>query len=399
MTDSTVPRMKVLYFQGLGGASGDMILAALASLGVDLDSVEQAVSRLAGTPIRLRVEPASSHALHGVRVHVEAPEDSPSTRHRSLADILTLIGNGDLPPGVQAQSERVFMRLAEAEADVHNTTPDAIHFHEVGALDSIADIVGCCLGLDRLAVDDVAVAPLPIGCGTVECAHGIYPTPAPATAWLLRDSAVVQTDEPFELVTPTGAALLTTWRSLALVPPGSRLVQIGYGFGHRTLNGRPNVLRAMLFEPPVESEGDSCLVLECHVDDTTPELIGQFTEKALAAGALDVYTTGVQMKKQRPGTLVTILCRLDDREAVLDLLFRETTTFGVRESVSQRTTLKRRMETVETPFGPVRVKVGTWRGDDVTVAPEMDDCIRLASEAGVSTRSVYEAALRPVDHG
>jgi uncharacterized protein (TIGR00299 family) protein len=391
--------MKVLYFQGLGGASGDMILAALASLGVDLDSVEQAVSRLAGTPIRLRVEPASSHALHGVRVHVEAPEDSPSTRHRSLADILTLIGNGDLPPGVQAQSERVFMRLAEAEADVHNTTPDAIHFHEVGALDSIADIVGCCLGLDRLAVDDVAVAPLPIGCGTVECAHGIYPTPAPATAWLLRDSAVVQTDEPFELVTPTGAALLTTWRSLALVPPGSRLVQIGYGFGHRTLNGRPNVLRAMLFEPPVESEGDSCLVLECHVDDTTPELIGQFTEKALAAGALDVYTTGVQMKKQRPGTLVTILCRLDDREAVLDLLFRETTTFGVRESVSQRTTLKRRMETVETPFGPVRVKVGTWRGDDVTVAPEMDDCIRLASEAGVSTRSVYEAALRPVDHG
>ena len=389
----------MLYFQGLGGASGDMILAALASLGVDLDSVEQAVSRLAGTPIRLRVEPASSHALHGVRVHVEAPEDSPSTRHRSLADILTLIGNGDLPPGVQAQSERVFMRLAEAEADVHNTTPDAIHFHEVGALDSIADIVGCCLGLDRLAVDDVAVAPLPIGCGTVECAHGIYPTPAPATAWLLRDSAVVQTDEPFELVTPTGAALLTTWRSLALVPPGSRLVQIGYGFGHRTLNGRPNVLRAMLFEPPVESEGDSCLVLECHVDDTTPELIGQFTEKALAAGALDVYTTGVQMKKQRPGTLVTILCRLDDREAVLDLLFRETTTFGVRESVSQRTTLKRRMETVETPFGPVRVKVGTWRGDDVTVAPEMDDCIRLASEAGVSTRSVYEAALRPVDHG
>jgi len=245
----------------------------------------------------------------------------------------------------------------------------------------------------------VAVAPLPIGCGTGECAHGIYPTPAPATAWLLRDSAVVQTDEPFELVTPTGAALLTTWRSLALVPPGSRLVQIGYGFGHRTLNGRPNVLRAMLFEPPVESEGDSCLVLECHVDDTTPELIGQFTEKALAAGALDVYTTGVQMKKQRPGTLVTILCRLDDREAVLDLLFRETTTFGVRESVSQRTTLKRRMETVETPFGPVRVKVGTWRGDDVTVAPEMDDCIRLASEAGVSTRSVYEAALRPVDHG
>ena len=390
--------MKILYFQSVGGASGDMILAAFSALGVDMEEVERAVNTLTDTVMRIRAAPASSHGLHGVRVDVSSAESGAPLPHRTLRDIGDLIRAGDLADAVRARAERVFQRLAEAEAEVHHTTPDRIHFHEVGALDSIADIVGSCVALELLGVDAVAVAPLPLGCGTVECAHGTYPTPAPATALLLRGVPVIQTDEPYELVTPTAAALLTTWQSHVHVPPGSCLAKVGYGFGHRTLDRRPNLLRAMLFEDAAGAEGDTCLVLECQVDDTTPELVGHLTGTLLENGAIDVFTTGVLMKKQRPGTLITVLCRPDDREAMLDRLFRESTTFGVRESTTRRTTLPRRVETVDTSYGPVRVKIGAWRGEDVTVAPEMDDCVARAAEAGVAARAVYEAACRVRPH-
>ncbi len=384
--------MKTLFLQGIGGASGDMILGAMASLGIDFPALEKVVGTLMPESIRLRAEPWESHGLNGTKVTVEA-EDAGSP-HRHLSDVRTLIEAAELPDSVQAQSLEVFGRIADAEAEVHGTTPEKIHFHEVGALDSIADIVGSCLALEMLGVDQVVVAPLPIGCGTVKCAHGLYPTPAPATTLLLKGFPLVPTEEPYEMVTPTGAALLTTWHGGTKVPSGSRIIQTGYGFGHRALDGRPNVLRAMVYETGDTEDGAECLVMECQVDDTTAELLGSLTGQLLAAGALDVFTTPVQMKKQRPGTLLTVLCVPTKRESLLDLLFRESTTFGVREYLTQRTMLARRVDTVSTRYGEVRIKIGTWRGDDVTRAPEMDDCIALAEQQGVAVRQVYEAACK-----
>lgn len=301
-----------------------------------------------------------------------------------------------LPASVQQASLAVFQRIAEAEAKIHGTTPDLIHFHEVGALDSIVDVVGGCLALHRLGVEQVVVGPLPLGHGLIQCAHGTYPSPAPATVELLKGAAVCEVDEPFETVTPTGAALLTSWRNAEAVPAGARVVEVAYSFGHRRLNGRPNVLRATLLESaaPLAAAPGECLVLECNLDDTTPELVGALTGRLLEAGSLDVYTTPIQMKKQRPGVLLGVLCEPAAREALLDLIFRGCTTFGVREYPVRRTVLARRHETVQTPYGPVRVKIGTWKGEDVTRAPEFEDCAQAAKAHGVSVRAVYEAALR-----
>jgi hypothetical protein len=239
------------------------------------------------------------------------------------------------------------------------------------------------------------VDPLPLGSGAVACAHGVYPVPAPATLELLRDFPIAPSDEAGELVTPTGAALLLAWRNRDRVPAGCRIITAGHGFGHRTLERRPNLLRAVLLETtetsPMTDEG---WLLECNLDDVSPELIGALTPQLLAAGARDVWTTAIQMKKQRPGVLLSVLCHADEKPALLDLIFRGSTTFGVREYAVHRTLLARRVEKMATPFGPVRVKIGTWRGTDITRAPEMDDCLALAKKKGVAVRAVYEAACR-----
>jgi uncharacterized protein (DUF111 family) len=248
--------------------------------------------------------------------------------------------------------------------------------------------------LELLAIDSVAVGPLPLGHGAVKAAHGMLPLPAPATVELLKGMRVLPVDEPFETVTPTGAALLSTWsQSDAPSPTAGRLQRTGYGFGQHRYASRPNLLRALLLESAVEPAGDECLVLECNLDDTVPELLGSLATRLLSVGALDAFLTPVQMKKQRPGTLLTVLCRPGQREALLDLIFRESTTFGIREHPVRRTILARRQEEVATPFGKVRVKIGEWQGRVITRAPEHDDCARLAQQAGVAVRAVYEAAL------
>ena len=396
--------MKILQFDSVGGASGDMILGALIDLGVEMSEIDNALRSLTVENIHLQVDPAESHGLHGtrVKVHVDGHDaehhhnDQPGHDrvHRGLADIAKIVTSAPLPDEVKDQSMQVFRCLAKAESHVHRVDVENIHFHEVGALDSIADIVGGCVAVFSLDVDQVVVGPLPIGRGTVRCAHGEYPVPAPATLLVLKDYPLVQTDEPYELVTPTGAALLTTWKTHHAPPPGSRVTKVGYGFGHRMLDRRPNVLRTTLLETDMGWESDSCFVVECNVDDTNPELIGVLAEALLSAGALDVFTSSVQMKKQRPGILVTVLCRPDQHESMLDLLFRESTTFGVRTYSVQRTLLPRDIETVSTEYGEVRVKVGCWQGDEVTRSPEMDDCLARAKEHGVSVRAVYDAALR-----
>jgi len=369
-----------------------MILGALADLGVDMHAILTQLTMLDVGPFELQVKPAEQHDIHGTRVTVAIDQYQHS--HRGLNDILPIIQKSELPDAVKDMSGRVFKRLAEAEAKIHGTTPDKIHFHEVGAVDSIVDIVGACLGLYMLHVDKVIVGVFPLGQGTIECAHGTLPCPAPATLELLKGFPVQQTEEPYELVTPTGAALLTTWSTDSPLPQNTSIMQIGYGFGQRKLEQRINAIRAAILQTvTLQTDSTTCVVLECNIDDTVPELLGTLTQQLMEIGALDTYTTPVQMKKQRPGTLLTVLCRPEKKEDMLDLIFRESTTFGIREQVTQRTELDRRIIEMETPYGTVRVKVGTWKNEDVTWSPEMADCITLARKREIPVRMVYEAAL------
>ncbi|HBA83451.1 MAG TPA: nickel pincer cofactor biosynthesis protein LarC [Verrucomicrobia bacterium] len=388
--------MKHLHFDSIGGASGDMILAALIDLGLSVDNLRQGLVSLDLGSFEIEAVACESRHLRGTRVFVRLPEHGHGEHHhhhRTFKDIRETIQLSALPLPVQEKALAVFQCLAEAEGRIHGIAADEVHFHEVGAVDSIVDMVGACLALNRLEVGSVSVGPLPLGHGIIQCAHGAYPSPAPATLEVLAGMVVESVDEPFELVTPTGAALLKTWKTSERPPAGSRMVRTGYGFGHRELQGRPNLLRATLFAAPDAAPAtDTCLVLECNIDDTTPELLGVLTQQLMAAGALDVFTTAIQMKKQRPGILLTVLSPADQKNALLDLIFRESTTFGVREYVAHRTILDRTMTEVSTPYGPIHVKIGHWQGEPVTRAPEMDDCILRAKEKNVSVRAVYEAA-------
>jgi uncharacterized protein (DUF111 family) len=245
-------------------------------------------------------------------------------------------------------------------------------------------------------VDEVSIRSLPQGHGTIECAHGTYPNPAPATLRILEGFPVQDVDEPFELVTPTGAALMASWRTAEVPTIGSRAAKTAYSFGHRKLNGRPNLLRATLYESAEDQTADEVLVLECNLDDTTPELVGCLFDQLIDAGALDVFTSSIQMKKQRSGILLSVLCLPVDREKILDLIFAESTTFGIREYLSKRTVLERSFQSLETPFGTIRLKVGKQNGKIVTVSPEIEDCRDAAKAKGVSVREVYEAAKRGI---
>jgi hypothetical protein len=402
--------MRHLHFDSIGGASGDMILGALVDLGVEVNSIQTAIDALKVEGIHLHSESGADHAITGTRVTVHAHDtehdhqhhhhDEPHAphrgqSHRNLNDIRVMINAAPLPEAVRAKALEVFERIGVAEAKIHGVPLDQIHFHEVGALDSIADIVGCCFAMEQLKADGLSIGPLPQGHGVIQCAHGAYPNPAPATLELLRGLAVVSVDEPFELVTPTGAALLAAWKTSDTSPAGSRIVRIGYGLGQRALNSRPNVLRATLLETSeTDATPTACLLLECNLDDCPPEWIGALTTKLWGAGALDVFTIPIQMKKQRPGALLSVLCRTEDRESMLDLIFTESTTFGVRETLVQRTVLERRTETVTTPYGAVRVKTGRWKNNDVTRAPEMDDCIAQSLAHKVPAKTVYASALQ-----
>lgn len=376
-----------------------MILGALVGLGVSVDELNEELKSLNVDPFKIVVEEVVEQGMSGVRASVQLGPHHHHNQHehdhhgRHLSTILELITKSDLPENAKSMATTVFKAIGEAEAAIHGVDIEKIHFHEVGAMDSIVDIVGCCLALHKLSVDAVTIRSLPQGHGTITCAHGTYPNPAPATLRLLDGFPIEQVDEPYELVTPTGAALLSSWRTAELPVAGSHAQRTAYSFGHRTLNGRPNLLRASIYEVAEDDTADACLVLECNLDDMTPELVGCLFDRLLEAGALDVFTTQVMMKKQRPGVLLTVLCRTTDRESMLNLVFKESTTFGVREYLTKRTILERSFEIVQTPYGPVHVKVGRRNGTIVTASPEIEDCRRLAAAASISVDAVYRAAL------
>lgn len=390
---------RILRVDSVGGASGDMLLGGLIALGASPAAVTAALEGMfPADTFRLEVDAgAASRGMAGTRLRVETTEREPP--HRHLSDIERLLAAGALTDRARSLAVATFRRLADAEARVHGCAAEDVHFHEVGAVDSIVDIAGACMALDSLGVTAVRVGPLPVGSGTIASAHGPLPLPAPATAALLAGHAIVQTDEPFELVTPTGAALLTTWQAELPAPfdAPARLVRAATALGHRELRGRANLLRLALLDPIPAADAantDTCIVLECQVDDMTPECVAALTVRLLRDGALDVYTTAVQMKKQRSGILLTVLCRPAEEPALVRRIFTESTTFGIRTRETRRYTLPRHIETVATPYGPIRVKVGEWEGRVVTRAPEFDDCLAAAEAHQVPLKTVYEAMQR-----
>ncbi len=403
---------KTLHFESIGGASGDMILGALVGLGVSVEELNEELKSLNVDPFEIVVDEIVEQGMSGVRGKVvlhdhhhhhdhDHDHDHDHGHHhgRHLSTIQKLIEESALPAGAKTRAAEVFQKIGEAEAAIHGVDIEKIHFHEVGSMDSIVDIVGCCLALEKLGVDAVSIRDLPQGHGTIECAHGTYPNPAPATLRILEGFPVQDVDEPFELVTPTGAALVASWRTAEAPASGSRAVKTAYSFGHRQLNGRPNLLRATLYESAEDQTADEVLVLECNLDDTTPELVGCLFDKLLEDGALDVFTTPVQMKKQRAGILLTVLCLSEDRGKMIDLIFSESTTFGIRERLEKRTVLERGFQTVETPYGDVRIKIGKRGGEVVTASPEIEDCRKCAAESGVPVRNVYDSALSKFNNG
>ena len=381
---------RLVYFDGSSGASGDMILGAVVDLGLPLDRLRDDLASLPLRGYRLEATQVSRSGLAATKVDVRVDEEKPA--HRHLGDIVRLLEESRLPHDVKEHAEMLFLRLAEAEAAVHGTSPERVHFHEVGAVDSIVDIVGGILALRWLEADRFASSPLNVGSGTVKMDHGTFPVPPPATARLVEGVPVYSEGEG-ELLTPTGALLVTAFATGYGALPPMTIEKTGHGAGTRETEGRPNVLRLIVGEETGDAAGDRVLVLETELDDASPQLLGPLLDQLLAAGALDAFFTPVQMKKGRPGVLVTALAPPERRAAIEELLFRETTTLGIRRQEWDRTVLERVTVTVETAYGPIRVKIGRRGGTVYNAWPEFDDCQRAAAERKVPVKQVLAEAL------
>lgn len=380
--------MNLLYYDCFAGISGDMHLAALLDLGVDLAAVQAELAGLGVTGYTLEVERAKRKGIAGTQVRVMT-EPQPHT-HRGLREIAAILQAGSLKKAVRDRALAVFRRLAEAEARIHDTTPERIHFHEVGALDAIVDIVGGAIALEQLQVERVLCSPVELGSGLADCAHGALPVPAPATLELLKGIPVTSGAVPFEATTPTGAALLATFVDEFVPRPRLTVSRIGYGIGHRD-GPIPNVLRVCLGELPPAAETDEYQVLECNIDDMNPECYDHVLERLLALGANDVWLTPVLMKKTRPATLLSVLCAPALEPTLTELLLTETTTLGVRRYPVARTALERATLEVATRYGSVSVKLAVWRGQTLRGKPEYADCQRLALSHKVPLPVVYAA--------
>jgi uncharacterized protein (TIGR00299 family) protein len=391
--------MKLAYFDCFSGISGDMALGALVDAGCDVERLRVELRGLQVPGWELSAEKVWKNGMAATYVKVKSADQQ---KHRSLSTILEILQKSQLAPQVRDRAAAIFQKLGEAEARVHDVPIEKIHFHEVGAVDAIVDIVGACIGFGALGVERFACSPLNVGGGTAQMAHGILPVPAPATANLLRGKPTYSNGVQKELVTPTGAAIVATLCDTFGPQPAMSVSAIGYGAGTADLEGQPNVVRIMIgetAEKTVPGFDEEMAVVEANLDDMNPQIYGYFLEKALGAGALDVYTTPVQMKKNRPGTLLTVLCKPEDTNTLMSLIFAETTTFGARTYRAQRRALPRELVSVTTSFGEVRIKISRVNGRILHVAPEYDDCRKLAVEKNVPLQSVIAEALRSYEAG
>jgi hypothetical protein len=394
--------MKLLYLDCFAGISGDMFLGALLDLGVSEDALRAELLKLQLPGYRIssrRVvkQNISATKFDVIEDHAHAPVLRKSGEHRGYSDIVAMITRSTLSPAVKQRAVRVFRRLGEAEAKIHGIPLEEVHFHEIGAVDSIVDIVGACIAVEALGVDEFQASPPRLGSGIVETAHGRFPVPAPATLELLSGMPVASSSDPVELVTPTGAALLVEFCASFGPMPAMSIEKIGYGAGSRDLEKAPNVLRAVLGVPSAAStratdETDAIAVIETNIDDMNPQLCGEVMERLLAAGALDVFLTPVQMKKNRPGTLLTVLCERNGVDALTELILTHTTSFGVRVHEAQRRKLAREIVTVKTRFGEIEVKIGRLAGRIVARSPEFESCKQAAARFNISVKDVYNEA-------
>jgi len=374
--------MDTLYFDCFSGISGDMIVGSLLDLGLTLDGLSAGLSRLSVRNYTLSSKKVVKCSIAATKFDVLMGHEH---SHRSLSDIEKIINQSDLSPKVKEQATRTFRRLAEAEAKVHDSAVDHVHFHEVGAIDAIVDIVGTCLGFEMLGIEKIYASDLNVGKGTVESAHGTLPVPAPATAELLKGVPVYSNQVNGELVTPTGAALLSTLCQGFGKLPLFRIRKIGYGAGTKDLKEAPNVLRAFQGETVSSFQAgrelgaeSSAIVVEANIDDMNPQIYGHLQDKLLTVGALDVFACPVQMKKNRPGILLSVVAPTELIDEVSDVLFQETTTIGIRYQETQRRVLDREVEQIESEFGTVGVKVSRLRGRIVNFSPEYEECRSLA---------------------
>ncbi len=383
--------MKIAHFDAFSGIAGDMTVAALIDAGAPAEAVFEGLASL-GTGARFGAQKVKLKGIAATRFTVEAEDQK---KHRHLPHIVKMIEAGALSDKVKQNAVRVFTVLGEAEAQVHGTPIEKVHFHEVGAVDSICDIVGACLALELLGVEDVHVSAINTGSGTVTADHGVMPVPAPATALLLRGKPVYAQGPETELTTPTGAAIAAALASGYGALPPMRIESTGFGAGTKEFPGQANVLRVLIGERTGAPEAALIAVIEANVDDSTPEVLGYAMERLLEAGALDVTLQPVFMKKQRPGTLVQVLARLEQQDLLAGLLMRETSTLGVRITAAERRVEERKLVEVETEFGKVRVKVA----GNGNAAPEYEDARKLAQASGKALREVLAAAVAAYQKG
>jgi uncharacterized protein (TIGR00299 family) protein len=384
--------MKSAYIDAFSGVSGDMMIGALIDAGADTAALEQAVGALGLRGYRITIGRRDLSGIAAVKFDVEVSEPQPE---RHLGEILGMIERAGLPARAERAAAATFRTLAEAEAKVHRTTPDEVHFHEVGAVDSIIDIVGAAWALDHLGVADLIVSPLPAGNGFVRSRHGVIPIPAPATAELLAGFPIRIGDGEAEMVTPTGAAIVRALGRPAPAPFAFQAERVGYGAGTRTLADRPNVLRLMLGEAAGGFGTDEMIEISANIDDLNPQIYGHLGERILAAGARDVTLTPTIMKKGRPGVILSVLAEASARDRLARMIFAETTTIGLRFHPVSRLKLDRRIEEVETRFGKIRVKAASagGAGSPLNLSPEFDDCRKAAMDHGAPLKLVMEEAL------
>ncbi|HUA68509.1 MAG TPA: nickel pincer cofactor biosynthesis protein LarC [Candidatus Saccharimonadales bacterium] len=412
--------MKTLYLDLFSGISGDMFVGALIDLGVDVQKLERELKKLKLDGYHLHVVRKQKSGIEGVKLDVHLANTHGHGHphghshhygeNRTFAEIKKLITKSKLSPWVKQKSVAVFRRIAEAEGKIHGLPTEGIHFHEIGAVDSIVDIVGACVALEILGKPRVLASPVIEGVGWVDCAHGRFPVPVPATLAILgaRGIRITQCDEPHELVTPTGAALLAEFAEGFEPMQNLAAEKIGFGLGTRDNKTRPNILRAVIeTTPKVQNskskasntrdwETDRIAVLETNLDDINSELLGHFIETALAAGALDVFYIPIQMKKNRPGVVLTVLCVDTEADKFSEMILRETSAFGVRRTMAERRKLRREFVEVKTPLGRITVKLGKFNGKVMQAAPEFESCKKLAAKAKIPLKQAYAAANRAI---
>jgi len=389
--------MRTLYFDCFAGASGNMILGALIAAGIDAERLKTELRKMGIPDFDLEVEIVDRSGIASTYVSVRVPEE---TKHRHLRDIEEIISDSGLSETVESRSISIFRRLAEAEAKVHGVAIEKVHFHEVGGMDAIIDVVGSCIGFEMLGIERFACSKVHLGSGFVEMAHGKFPVPPPAVAELLRDIPVYSTEIEGELITPTGAAIISTLCHSYGALPEIKVEHTGYGAGTRTYEKFPNTLRVLIGETADEQLSvisEQLILLQTNIDDASPQILGFVMERAFELGANDCWFTPIQMKKNRPATMLSVLCSEEKKHQITELIYRETTSLGVREQPLLRDALMREIVQVNTEYGSIDVKLGILDGKIVNAMPEYDQVQEAARDHSVPFSKVRDAALASVN--